>query len=279
MDERSAVITLTTTGGGPAASATVTITQGPAPNAPTLGLTSHTSGDTVNISHYDAATMTDIAFMVGGNATGWTSNIVYTPDGADFIGLDVASNVAERGSVTVTATPTGINSGIERSATITISTSGPGTSPAAVTLTITQAGAPPTLTLTSDVGETIAYDAESASDITFEVGGGATGWEATVDEGFVTLDKTMGSSGSATLKVAVTENVGVERSVVITFTTMGGTGAPASATVTIRQAGIPPVYVGDITLINQEQVDTIRNTLGSSTAIRGHPHHRTFHRH
>ena len=54
------------------------------------------------------------------------------------------------------------------------------TGDAADTVVITQRAAPPIFTLTSDDAERVAYDAETASDITFEVGGSATGWEATV---------------------------------------------------------------------------------------------------
>ena len=43
---------------------------------------------------------------------------------------------------------------------------------------------------------------------------------------------------------------------------------PFSTTITITQSGIP-AYTGDITLINQTGVDTIRNTLGRATAIIG----------
>ena len=244
---REVTITFYTTGQlGDSATAQVTIEQGGASNSPALDLTSHTSGDTVKILHSDgAATMTDIAFMVGGNATGWTSNIVYTPVGADFITLTNDGNVT--GAVVVMATPTGINSGIERSATITLSTTGPGT-PDEATLTITQAGAPPMFTLISDSVETLAYDAEAASDITFEVGGGATGWWAGVidgdsDNNFVTLSKTSGSAGLDTIKVTTVENRGEER----VDTVVVGTGGEGEATDTIivTQEAVPTIEITD----------------------------------
>ena len=121
----------------------------------------------------------------------------------------------------------------------------------------------------------IAYDEVTTQTIMFSIGGGATGWTSDITgDDFITLDTDMNVAQDTGVAITVRatptdENTGTdERIAVITFTTTGG-GPAASATVTIRQAGIPPVYVGDITLINQEQVDTIRNTLGSSTAIRG----------
>ena len=44
---------------------------------------------------------------------------------------------------------------------------------------------------------------------------------------------------------------------------------PISVNITITQAGIPPVYVGDITLTTQAEVNRIRTTLGGATVITG----------
>ena len=257
---RTATITFSTTGQlGDSVTAEVIITQGPAPNAPTLELTSRTSGDTVKIDH-NMSTATDIDFMVGGNATGWTSTIAYTPAGADFIGLDVASNANQTGSVTVTATPAGENTGVERSATITISTSGPGTSPDAVTLTITQGGAPPMLSVSTMAVDTIGHD-EVTSDITFTVGGGAMGWTASSDQSFVTLEDTTGDSGinvgvEATFVDANT--TGAARTATITITTVGGTGDAETRMVTLTQEEAPV-----LTLITP--TDTVKLLNGATT--------------
>ena len=51
------------------------------------------------------------------------------------------------------------------------------------TVVITQSAGPPIFMLTSDSADAVAYDAETASDITFEVGGGATSWTAAVIDG------------------------------------------------------------------------------------------------
>ena len=229
--ERMATITFTTTGG---ATDMVTITQSaePAPMDHKLLLT---SASTVDLAH-DATTAEDITFIVGGSATGWV-----TSSDQSFVTLIPTSGGVGTWELAIFFTE---NIGVARAATITITTTGATGAPVSKTIMITQAAAPPVLVLTS--GNTVDVlntetDPSDSIEIMFVVGGGATGWEATVDEGFVTLDKTMGSSGTDTLKVAVTENVGVERSAVITLTTMGGTGSPASATVTIRQEAAPAV--------------------------------------
>ena len=262
--ERTATITFTTTGSTGTADITITQEVGtpPVPDAPTLILT---SPSTVVLAH-DATTAEDITFIVG-DATGWTSEIT----GANFITLNTAMNDAQTGGVTVMATPSGANTGVARIAVITFTTEG-GTGDAATAMvTIRQEAAPPTLMLTSrnkvDVLNTETTPSDSI-EIMFTVGGGATGWTAAVDADFVTLGKTMGSSGTATLKAAVEENTSAARSAVITFTTEGGTGAPASATVTIRQSALPDyIHVGDVVLTTQAQVDTIRNTLGSAVTV------------
>ena len=71
----------------------------------------------------------------------------------------------------------------------------------------------------------------------------------------ITYDEASTSSSRSTelTLVAIHEN-GIER--------------PFSTTITITQNGYP-YYEGNITLINQAQVDTIRNTLGRATAIGG----------
>ena len=270
---RTATITFSTTGQlGDSVTAEVIITQGPAPNAPTLGLTSHTSEDTVKIA-YNMTTATAIDFMVGGNATGWTSSIVYTPPGTNFIRLDVASNANQTGSVTVTATPTGENTGVERSATITINTSGPGTSPATATLTITQGGAAPILTFIP-MDETIAYDAESATDITFNVGGGASGWTSSIaytpdvsssGEEFITLIPDNTGAGDITVTVRSTMNTtGVERSAVITITTMGGTGVAGTGMVTLTQEEVPTLSVDNLSFSLGHDVVDAQNIMVTS---------------
>ena len=141
----------------------------------TIMLTSHTDGDSIAIAYNEVATQT-IMFSIGGGATGWTSDIT----GDDFITLDTDMNVAQDTGVAITvrATPTANTGTDDRNATITFTTTGGTGAASTFTVTITQA-APPTFMLTSANTDTIAYDAETASDITFEVGGGCdrlVGW-------------------------------------------------------------------------------------------------------
>ena len=240
---RAATITITTVGQlGAEKTATVMITQTGAPNSPTLEITtpSNAAGDTTVA--YTATTDSDsveIAFTVG-NAMGWEGMISYGVGEDEFITLSDTVNVDQTGEVRIKAAVTE-NVGVERSAKIVLSTTGQtGFSSAKDSLTITQDGAPPTFMLTSDSAETIAYDAETASDITFNVGGGATGWSSTLaGDDFITLTGEEDMRGDVTVTVASKVNTGVERSAVITIATVGGTGDALDTMITITQSAAP----------------------------------------
>ena len=126
--ERTATITLTTTGMGTPATQTIVITQ---QSPPTIMLS--TSNQTIAHNSTDPI---GISFMVGGSATGWTSAITYTPADASFITLSPTEGTSQTDTITLMATPT-INTGVERTATITLTTTGMGT-PATQTIVITQ---------------------------------------------------------------------------------------------------------------------------------------------
>ena len=113
-----------------------TVVNVQAQEAPTLMLTSLTDGDTIRIDHTTGAA--EIAFNVGGGATGWKSEIT----SGDFItiGGDTANATTTTGDVTVTATPeenTEVGA-VERSATIRITTIGGAGDSATFAVTITQ---------------------------------------------------------------------------------------------------------------------------------------------
>ena len=111
----------------------------------TIMLTSHTEGDSVAIA-YDEVVAQTIMFSIGGGATGWTSTITYTPADSSFITLSPTEGTSQTDTITIMATPT-INTGVERTAMITLTTTGMGT-PDSVSLTITQgARADTTVTL------------------------------------------------------------------------------------------------------------------------------------
>ena len=141
------------------------------------------------------------------------------------------------------------------------------------------ASAPHTIMLTSHTegySIAIAYDEVTTQTIIFSIGGGATGWtsEITGDD-FITLDTDMNVAQDTGVAITVTatptENTRTDdRSATITFTTTGGTGAAASATVTITQEVSPDyIYVGDITVTTQTEVDSLRTTLAGKTRIDG----------
>ena len=106
---------------------------------------------------------------------------------------------------------------------------------------ITQRAGPPTLSLTSDSANTIAYDATDDIDIMFNVGGGTTGWTSAitytpVDANFITRSPTEGTdiTGAITLMATPTVNTGVDRTATITLITTG-IGTPATQMIVIRQ--------------------------------------------
>ena len=234
--ERMATLTLSSMGGVGTATRTLTILQRASPNAPTLSLTSHTGGGNISVTHINPSFA--ITFDVGGAATGWTSALNYSPSGTNFITLSKTTGTDTMGSVTIMATPAA-NTGVERTATLTIKTVGPEstTTPATVTLTITQKGGVPTLTLSTNSVD-IASTSTTPISITFDVGGGATGWSASAESGsFITLSKRNGDAGTGmTITATPTANTEVERTATITLTTTGGAGTAATATFTITQA-------------------------------------------
>ena len=229
--ERSAVITFTTGGGvGDAATATVTITQGA---APVLTLISND----ISIAH-DAINSIPIEFTVGGSATGWAA----TSDNA-FIRLSPMDGDSGR-NIVVMATPT-VNTGLaERTATVTITTTGQLGMAKVATVMITQGGAvpadPPMLTLISN-DTTINHDATGAFSIAFTLGGSAVGWESSIggDE-FIRLDRENSPSDAnkvVTITATPSENTGLEaRTQTIIFTTTGG----ITGMITITQRAATP---------------------------------------
>ena len=262
---RSATIKIITMGGtGAAATFTVTITQAAAPPMLTLS-----SSSTVTLAHDVVAAQT-ITFTVGGSATGWASSM----SGENFITLLDDGN--ETGDVVVTATPSA-NTGVERGATITFTTSGGVGDAATAMVTIRQEAAPPTLVLSSGATVTLGYDATIAEDIRLTLGGGATGWTSSIEytpdvnsggEEFITLNPSMGgATGNVGVSVELTENIGAERTAIITITTTGR-GTPVSQTVTIMQAQ-SNTHTGNITVRTQAEVDSLRDTLAGKTIIDG----------
>ena len=207
---------------------------------PILSLTSPN-----NVSIANTATIstdsTVINFTVGGGAAGWAATLSEN----SFLTLNKENGLAGMDTIKVAATA---NTGAERMATITLSTTGEGS--VDTTITITQeAGTvtppvsnPPTLMLTSPSSVPITSTSTDPISIAFDVGGGATGWSASTGNtsSFITLSKQSGNVGTGITITATPEaNTGAAaRTETITLTTMGGTGA-VTATVMITQAGAP----------------------------------------
>ena len=271
--ERTATITISTTGHlGDPVTAEVTITQS---KAPTILVDPHTlvltSGNTVAVAKTatTSADSIEIMFVVGGGATGWKATVNQT-----FVTLGKSTGSSGMDTLTLKAAVTA-NTGAERTATVTITTTGQLGDSVTAEVTITQATGivppvsnPPTLMLTSKNAVAVTNAATDPADsiaIMFTVGGGATGWTAAVNPTFVTLGKSTGSSGTVTLKAAVTANAGVpERTATITLTTIGGTGTAVDATITITQAGSTPLSVP-----TQTPLAIYPNPVGNTLTIEG----------
>ena len=265
--ERTAIITLTTTGNiGTAVDTTIMIKQ--AAGAPTLLLISDSSVTVANTATASADSI-EIMFVVGGEATGWKAAV-----DEDFVTLDTTMGSLGTDTLTLKAAVTA-NPGAERTATVTITTTGQLGDSVTAEVTITQATGivppvsnPPTLMLTSKNAVSVTNAATVPADsieIMFTVGGGATGWTAAVNPTFVTLGKSTGSTGTVTLKAAVTANAGVPaRTATITLTTIGGTGTAVDTTITITQAGTTPLSVP-----TQTPLAIYPNPVGNTLTIEG----------
>ena len=244
FDERTADIILVTTEGdmGEKASDTIIIQQSALPPPPELMVS--TFSDTAIV--YNTTDSLFISFVVGGSATGWNASI----RGDNFITLsqnmnDMGRISTERETVMVTATPTA-NDGLTRIDTMILMTTGGVGAAARDTIIITQMDAPPTLTGT--LSYDVNYDATSVP-ITFNVGGGATGWrvssirEEVLGEGFITSPNVgymRNVRGDQTLSITLEVNGGSHRTSIITLETVGGTGDPVSFDFIIVQRIAPP---------------------------------------
>ena len=126
---------------------------------------------------------------------------------------------------------------------VVFTTNGGTGGPATFTLTITQLGAGPTITVTpSDYPDVVATPSGTLIPM-IALGGGAEGWTAVLGANpgsFLTLTSPTTVTGNGTLSIDYSENLGVERMGEVVFTTNGGTGGPATFTLTITQLGAGP---------------------------------------
>ena len=259
-ESRTATITLSTTGQiGDSVSVSLTIRQ---EGKPVLDFFSN-HNDTIA---YDATDSIPIKFFVGGSAKGWESEITGNP----FITLSPEKDTAQTDTITIMASPME-NMGVERTATITLRTTGQIGDSVITMFTITQE-AVPTIEVNSinshaDSTESIsiAHDATDSIPIEFDVEGSAKGWESKItytgNSGFITLStkKDTAEIGVIKIKANPMKNMGDERIAAITLSTTGQIGTPKSVSLTITQEAIPILQITDNDSVNiiHDETDSI----------------------
>ena len=240
---RTATVTFTTSGGGPAVTQTLVITQLAAGQSlPTLTLAGTGITDPVSLAtNYTAdavaagETLT-VDVTLGGGATTWTAMIT----GAFVTSAPTTGGNGDDAVLTITANPTAA----ERTATIVFTTS-VGSVNETQTLIITQAAAVlPSITISGtritppvDPATNYTYNAISAdTTLTVDVtlAGGAETWAVTITGAFVTSTPTRGGNDDDAV-LTIAENTGTsQRTATVTFTTSGG-GDAATQTLLITQ--------------------------------------------
>ena len=225
---RTAEIVITTTGSkGTSVSDRLTLTQPAAPRP----LVVATNDTTIDHNSGDFA----ILFELKDTAVGWSAEVTGDP----FITLDPAGpNTTATGKVSVIATYGENDTGADRMATITFTTTGDATD----MVIITQRADPstpaaPTISI-STTDTTIEANDTSAISVAFTVGGNATGWESTITGDFITLDTAMNANqtGEVTITATPTANTGARRVAKIVITPTGGTGTAVKDSITITQS-------------------------------------------
>ena len=252
--KRSATIIFMTTGHlGDSETAEVMITQAGAPGSPTLEIIPPSGvRNTVAYTATTALDSVEIVFTVG-NATGWASMISYGVGMDDFITLSDRSNADQTGEVRIKAAVME-NEGMERSATITLNTTGQRVDFSAATreITIIQRGAPPTLMLTSHTdGDSIAiiHDDTNPITISFTFGGSEASSMSTIsympeNANFITLEPENNDESTRAITITPSANTStVPRTATITLITTEHEGTPDSVSLTIVQAAAPKIIL------------------------------------
>ena len=186
---RTAMVTISTTGGTPVTE-TLTLTQVGA-TSHTISLSTTTDGvvlgtesvGTIPISLPADGTEAVFAINIGAGATGWTA--MEASDDDNFVSA-VTEMGGDEESLTISYL---MNEGTSsRTATITLSTTGSGTSTSR-TLSLTQrSSASPTIAVTTMPSELTNLTAAGGTiEASIAIDGSATGWMATTDADFVTF--------------------------------------------------------------------------------------------
>ena len=176
-----------------------------------------------------------------GTATSWTSVFDNTTT-ENFITNIFPSRGNSDGSVTVSLSA---NSGMARANNITfIATDG--VTSTEQQFTINQAGATPTIFFESHSNGRIQVDSSAQMvKIVLGIGGGTTGWRAIKiidNENFITLPIDATGSHNDTISIAITANnsSNTERSAIIAFYTIGGTGTSTKTFEIIQTGRVEP---------------------------------------
>ena len=194
-------------------------------------------------------------WSLGGGAEGWSAVLGANP--GSFLSLTSPTTVTGNGTLSIDYSE---NLGVERMGEVVFSTNGGTGGPATFTLTITQLGAGPTITV--DPLLPLAASPEGMVMSTITLGGGAEGWSAVLGANpgsFLTLPTDPSGMGSGSLNIRYSENLGVERMGEVVFTTNGGTGGPATFTLTITQLGAGPT----ITVTPSDYPDVVATPSGT----------------
>ena len=176
-----------------------------------------------------------------GTATSWTSVFDNTTT-ENFITNIFPSRGNSDGSVTISLSA---NSGMARANNITfIATDG--VTSTEQQFTINQAGATPTIFFESHSNGRIQVDSSAQMvKIVLGIGGGTTGWRAIKiidNENFITLPIDATGSHNDTISIAITANnsSNTERSAIIAFYTIGGTGTSTKTFEIIQTGRVEP---------------------------------------
>ena len=256
---RMGTISIRTTGTGTAFTRTLTLTQaGSTPSVHTLGVMT----DPTDLSTLPA-TMGEVTatLTIGGGAAGWAASVM---SGGDFLSVTPASGMGN-GPTTISYTA---NTGTaSRMGTISIRTTGTGTA-FTRTLTLTQAGSTSSVhtlgvmtdptdlnTLPATMGEVTA---------TLTIGGGASGWAASVTSGLDFLSVAPASGmGNGPTTISYTANTGTASRMGEVSITTTGAGTVFTRTLTLTQLFAEHTLEAPTT---PTVTDALPSTMGEVTA-------------
>ena len=231
---RIGMVTVTSEGGsGDAVSASLTLMQEGGTHFILLSATPD-----VSVTPLSAASSGTIAVNIAlsGGAIGWQAT---ETDLANFITLTETNGVGS-GILNIEYLA---NTGVLRTAEVSITTSGGSLAPRTALLSITQSGALPTLSVVTTPGSLSSLSAaggEIQANIT--LGGGATGWEATSDDAFITLSASSGTIGED-LTITYEKNTDVARDGSVTIVTTGDSESPVESILSLMQVSASTLSV------------------------------------